>query len=193
MIQIDDALISRDLFEKQFVCDLNACKGACCIEGDSGAPLTDEELPILEEVYEAVKPYMRQEGIDAVAASGVYEKDSWDGEMVTPLVNGKECAYVTYEEDGSLRCAIEQAYLDGKVNWKKPISCHLYPIRIKKYSEYEAVNYDKWEICKAACALGEKLGVKVYQFAKEALIRKYGEDWYKAMEEVDNELFNIDK
>lgn len=193
MIQIDDTLISRDLFDKKFVCDLKACKGACCIEGDSGAPLEDKELPILKEVYEEVKPYMCEKGIEAVEEQGVYITDSWDGEMVTPLVDGKECAYVVFEEDGSLKCAIEQAYLDGKIDWRKPISCHLYPIRIQSYKNYDAVNYDKWDICGAACSLGEKLGVQVYKFAKEPLIRKYGEDWYNTLEEVEKELNKIHK
>lgn len=193
MIQIDDALISKDVFDKKFVCDLNACKGACCIEGDSGAPLETDELIILEEIYDKVKPYMREEGIQSVEQHGVYVEDTWDGEMVTPLVNNKECAYVTYDEKGSLKCAIEEAYLDGKIEWRKPISCHLYPIRIKAYKDYDAVNYDKWDICGAACSLGEKLGVKVYQFAKEALIRKYGEEWFKTVEEVDKELNKISK
>ena len=193
MIQIDNTLVSQELFDKKFVCDLNACKGACCIEGDSGAPLTADELPILNDIYEKVKPYMREEGIAAVEQQGTYVTDSWDGEMVTPLVEGKECAYVTFDSNGTLKCAIEQAYLDGKIQWRKPISCHLYPVRIKSYKDFDAVNYDKWEICNAACSLGEKLGVKVYQFAKDALIRKYGEAWFGAMEEIDQELLNIKK
>jgi len=177
MIQIEDTLISDDIFEKKFVCDLNACKGECCIQGDAGAPLEFDELDILEEIIEKVKPYMRKEGLEAIEKTGVFEIDT-DGEYVTPLIHGKECAFVTFDEKNIAKCAIEEAYLDKKTSWKKPISCHLYPIRITKYSEFEALNYHLWQVCSDACALGEKLKVPVYQFLKEPLIRKYGEDWY---------------
>ncbi len=177
MIQIEDTLISDDIFEKKFVCDLNACKGECCIQGDAGAPLEFDELDILEEIIEEVKPYMRKEGLEAIEKTGVFEIDT-DGEYVTPLIHGKECAFVTFDEKNIAKCAIEEAYLDKKISWKKPISCHLYPIRITKYSEFEALNYHLWQVCSDACVLGEKLKVPVYQFLKEPLIRKYGEDWY---------------
>lgn len=177
MIQIEDTLISDDIFEKKFVCDLNACKGECCIQGDAGAPLEFDELDILEEIIEEVKPYMRKVGLKTIEKTGVFEMD-FDGEYVTPLNEGAECAFVTYDDKNIAKCAIEEAYLDGKISWKKPISCHLYPIRITKYSEFEALNYHLWEVCSDACALGEQLKVPVYQFLKEPLIRKYGEDWY---------------
>lgn len=180
MIQIEDTLISDDIFEKHFVCDLNACKGECCIQGDAGAPLDFEELDILEEIIEEVKPYMRQEGIEAIEKIGVFEVDT-DGEYVTPLINKEECAFVYFDNKNIAKCAIEQAYLEGKTKWKKPISCHLYPIRIKKYSEFEALNYHLWKICGDACVLGEKLKVPVYEFLKEPLIRKYGEEWYEQL------------
>lgn len=180
MIEIDKTLIADDVTERKFVCDLNACKGACCIEGDSGAPLEEDELEILDEVYDHVKPYMRPEGIAAIDKEGLYTVD-WDQEYVTPLVNGKECAFVTFDDTDTAKCAIEQAYLDGKIKWKKPISCHLYPIRVKKLKEYDALNYDKWEICEPACACGSELNVKVYRFLKEPLIRKYGEEWFEKL------------
>ena len=187
MIEIDDKLISDDVFDKKFVCDLAACKGACCIEGDAGAPLEEEELERLDEVYDAVKPYMRPEGIAAIEKTGLYDVD-WDQEFVTPLVNGAECAYVVFDEQGITKCAIEQAYRDGKTKWRKPISCHLYPIRVSKLSEYQAVNYHQWDICKDACACGESLNVKVYKFLKEPIIRKFGADFYEKMEAADAHL-----
>lgn len=193
MIQIDDAIVSINVFEKRFVCDLSVCKGACCVEGDSGAPLEKEELAILEQIYPKVKPYMNEKGIAAVERQGVYIKDQWDGEMVTPLVEDKECAYVVFDEDGTAKCAIDNAYRDGIVDWQKPISCHLYPIRIRKYRDFEAVNYDHWDICEPACDCGAKLDVKVYKFLKGPLVRKFGEDWYNALEEVEKQLIEEGK
>lgn len=181
MIAIGNTLVSEEVIEKQFVCDLNACKGACCVKGDYGAPLEKDELEILDKVYDKVKPYMRKEGIEAVEEQGkylLYERKEW----VTPLVKGKECAYVIFDK-GTALCAIEQAYNDGKVKWKKPISCHLYPIRLtKQRNGYEAVNYDRWSICSPACKLGKSLQVPVYRFLKDSLIRKYGKEWYKELE-----------
>lgn len=187
LIEIDDKVISLEIFSKKFVCDLNACKGACCIEGDSGAPITAEEVSILEEDLEKIKPFMRPEGIAAVEDTGVFYMD-WDNEMVTTLVNEKECAFVFFDEKGITKCAIEQAHKEGVTDFKKPISCHLYPIRTAKFKEFEALNYNEWSICSPACSLGEALGVKVYQFLKEPLIRAYGEEFYKELEEVDAEI-----
>ncbi len=180
MIEIDGKIISFEVFQKKFVCDLSACKGACCVEGDSGAPLSDDEVEILEEIYPIVKPYMTAEGIAAIEAQGTSIMD-WEDEYVTPLVDNKECAYVTYE-NGITKCAIEIAWKEGKVDFPKPVSCHLYPIRIKEYKEFHAVNYDKWDICKPACDCGEKLQVPVYKFVKNAIIRRYGNDFYNEME-----------
>ncbi|WP_409079696.1 DUF3109 family protein [Salibacter sp.] len=188
MIQIDDVILSSELFEKKFVCDLSACKGACCVEGDVGAPVEESELEVMDKIYELVKPYMRKEGIEAVEAQGKYIRDSWDNEWVTPLVKGKECAYVNFDPDGTAKCSIEQAYRDNKIEFPKPVSCHLYPIRVKKYRDFEAVNYDRWDICSDACKLGDKLGVKVFEFTKEPLIRKYGESFYKELEQIDQSL-----
>lgn len=183
MIAIDNTLISEDLLEKKFVCDLNACKGECCVAGESGAPLDKEELPILESVLEAVKPYMLKKGIKAIEKHGAYVLDG-DGDYTTTLVSaGAECAFVFFDETNIAKCAIEQAYRDGKISWQKPISCHLYPVRITPYKNYEAVNYHKWDVCKPACECGKKLDVPVYKFLKEPLIRKYGKEWFKQLEE----------
>ena len=188
MIQIAETLVSEDLLKKKFVCELSACKGECCIAGDSGAPLDEDELPRLEEVYEKVKPYMTAEGIKAIEEQGLYLKDG-HGDLVTPLVDGhKECAFV-YFENSIAKCSIEKAYLNGEVSWKKPISCHLYPVRLKKMrTGVIAVNYEKWDVCAAACTNGKALDVKVYRFLKEPLIRKFGEQWYSELEEVDTVL-----
>ena len=182
MIQVEDKIISLDIFEKHFVCDLNACKGACCIEGDAGAPLSREEEKILGKIYEKVKPYMREEGITEIENQGVAVYDE-EGDLTTPLVNNKECAFVIFE-NGITKCTIEKAYNDGVVDFKKPISCHLFPIRIKEYRDFDAVNYEEIKICKPACECGSKLEVPVYVFLKEPLIRKYGEDWYKELLEA---------
>lgn len=186
MILIDDTCISDDIAEKFFVCNLEKCKGACCVEGDLGAPLEESELPVLEDIYESVKPYLTPEGIAAIEEQGKYIKD-WEGDYSTTTINDRECAYAFYDERGVLKCGIEQAYLEGKTDFKKPISCHLYPIRITKYENFHALNYDRWSICSDACSLGEQLGVEVYRFLKEPLIRAYGEEWYRQLtEEIEN-------
>jgi hypothetical protein len=182
MIAIDNTLISEDLFDKKFVCDLNACKGACCVAGDSGAPLDKEELVQLEAVVKKVRPFMTKAGINAIEKHGPYVIDS-DGDYTTTLVSDKaECAFVYFDTGGIAKCAIEKAFNDGIISWKKPISCHLYPIRISKYRGYDAVNYNKWDVCKPACECGKKLDVPVYRFLKEPLIRKYGKGWFKQLE-----------
>ncbi|MFM8596412.1 MAG: DUF3109 family protein, partial [Flavobacteriales bacterium] len=158
LVEINDKIVSTQIFEKQFVCDLNACKGACCIEGDGGAPVTEEEVKIIEQHLEQIKPYMRPEGIAAIEAQGVVYHDE-DFEPATTLVNGKECAFVYFDQSNTAKCAIEKAQREGKIDFIKPISCHLYPIRTKQFSEYMALNYEKWNICEPACACGEKLDV----------------------------------
>jgi hypothetical protein len=187
MILIDDKLVSDDLFEKKFVCDLNACKGACCIEGDSGAPLKEEELGVLDDIFPEVKPYLRKEGIKAIEEQGTYIRDD-DGEFVTPLIEGAECAYVVFDDKGIAKCGIEQAWFDKKISFRKPISCFLYPIRVTSLKSGDALNYHHWPICKPACSCGEKLDVKVFRFLKEPIITAYGEDFYNAMEEADRLL-----
>jgi hypothetical protein len=183
MISIDDTLISDDLVKTRFVCDLASCKGACCVEGDSGAPLEEEELAILDDIYVDVKPYMVPAGIEVVEQNGKYTIDS-DGDFVTPLVNNRECAYVFYDEKGVTKCAIEKAHIDGKIDFKKPISCHLFPVRLNKYSTFTAVNIQSLDICQAAFTCGNKLQVPVYRFLKEPLIRKFGSDWFEALDAV---------
>jgi len=175
----ENYFLSDDIAEKHFVCDLQKCKGACCVEGEGGfgAPLEETELPILEEIYEKVQPYLTKEGKKVIAEKGVYVKDS-DGDWGTPVIDGQACAYVMYEEDGTAKCGIEQAYYDKKIDFKKPISCHLYPVRTTKYETFEAINYERWDICDPACTLGEALQVPLYKFLKEAFTRKYGEEWY---------------
>jgi len=183
MFQLGKTIVSEDIIEKDFVCNLNACKGACCIDGEAGAPLDEIETKILDEIYPMVKPYLRQEGIDAIEAQGTYIKNDF-GELETPLINNADCAYVIFDEHNTALCGIEEAYNQGDVKWKKPISCHLYPIRVKDYSEFSAINYHKWQICDDACSLGQELQVPIYKFVKEALIRKFGEDWYAELEKV---------
>lgn len=186
MIQIGETIVSELLLENRFVCNLGACKGACCVEGDAGAPLEETELKELETVFPLVKEYLSEKSITALE-DALYTIDV-DGEPVTQLVNGKECAFVSFTEDGTTQCSIEQAYNDGKTTFKKPISCHLFPVRLNKYENFTAVNYAYWDLCNDACVLGEKLGIKTYQFLKEPLIRRFGEDWYKELELVDQHI-----
>lgn len=185
MFQVGKAIVSEDVLEKEFVCNLSACKGQCCIDGDAGAPLDKEETVILDQIYDKVKPYLRPEGIEAIESQGKWVVGE-DGEYETTLINGGECAYVIFDGATAL-CGIEQAYNEGLVEWKKPISCHLYPIRIKEYSQFSAVNYHKWHICDDACSLGKELEVPVYKFLKDPLIRKYGGEWYQELELVAEE------
>jgi len=181
MVEIDGKIVSDDVFEKEFVCDLSQCKGACCVQGDAGAPLTEKEMLALDEIYESVKPFMRKEGIDAVSRQGIFTLD-FEGEYGTTLVDNKECAFAIYNEKGIVQCSIEKAYEAGKTDFPKPISCHLYPIRVTKLSVGEAVNYDKWEICEPACKCGAEMEVNVFRFLKKPLIRMYGEEWFEKLE-----------
>lgn len=183
MIKIDDKLVADDIIENDFVCNLSACKGACCVKGDAGAPVEEPEEQILEEIYSEVKPYLRDEGINAIEEQGKTVRSSFD-ELETPLVNGEECAYVTFDERGTALCGIEKAYRDGKIDFKKPISCELYPIRLTKLTSVIALNYDRWDICDPACQLGDELQVPIYKFAREALARKFGEQWYQKLEKA---------
>ncbi len=183
MIEVGSVLLHEDLIKENFVCNLNKCKGACCLEGDSGAPLEMAELDTLNEIYSKVKPFMTQKGIDTIEKNGTYVTD-FEGDYTTPCVDvNKECAYVIWE-NGITKCAIEKAYEQGAVNWQKPISCHLYPIRITKYPEFDVLNYDRWSICSPACSFGNELKVRVFEFLKAPLIRKYGADWYQELEET---------
>lgn len=187
MFQLGKAIVSEDIIEKDFVCNLNACKGACCVDGDAGAPITEAETQILDKIYPRVKPFLRKEGIDAIERQGTYVKRE-NGELETPLIDEADCAYVIFDENKTALCGIEEAYNQGEVDWKKPLSCHLYPVRIKEYTDFSALNYHKWHICDDACALGKELQVPIYKFVKEALIRKFGEAWYAELEEVANTM-----
>ncbi len=182
MYIIGNILVSDDVTDEQFACNLTACKGACCWEGDFGAPLEDAELPILERIYPAVAPHLTEAGRAAIAEQGTYTKNG-DGHD-TPLIDGGACAYMTLDGTGTAQCGIEQAYNAGDIDWKKPISCHLYPIRINTnpHTGFEALNYDVWDICSAACSRGEREQIAIYEFVKPALIRKYGEAWYAELE-----------
>jgi hypothetical protein len=190
MIEVGRVILSDDIKDEFFVCDLEKCKGACCVEGHLGAPLTEEELTILDQVYPAVAPYLMAAGRASIESQGKYILDD-EGDYSTTTIGGKECAYAVYDDRGVLKCGIEQAHNDGKIDFKKPISCHLYPIRISSYEKFDAVNYDRWHICHAACTLGKSLGVPVYQFLKEPLVRKYGLEWYEKLEAMIQDLASL--
>lgn len=181
MIIVDNALVSEDILEKHFVCDLAACKGACCVDGESGAPLEQEEIAILENILDEVKPYMSEAGRKVVEQTGVCEVDG-DGDFVTPLIDGKECAFAFFDERGIAKCAIEKAFREGKTDFPKPLSCHLYPIRITPMKDFTAVNYHHWPICDPARSCGVRLEVPVFRFLKEPIIRKFGSEFFKKLE-----------
>jgi hypothetical protein len=189
MIAIDNILVSDDVVREQFVCDLLKCKGGCCEDGDAGAPLEKEEMDRLNEVYETVKPYLTPSGIREIESHGRYQYDREFG-WVTPTIEGKMCAYGKRDSKGVIKCGIEQAYLDGRITWKKPVSCHLYPLKAGRTKTGETLNYEPREsLCRPGCVQGKKLKVPVYQFVKEALIRKYGEDFYRALQQIAENYF----
>jgi len=189
VIAIDNVLVSDDVVEAKFVCDLHKCKGGCCEDGDAGAPLEKEEKKIIDDNVEAIKPYLAKEGLQEIERQGRYIYDREFG-WVTPTINGTICAYGSRDKNGIIKCGIEAAYYDGKLDWKKPISCHLYPIKISEGKVYTNVNYEPRDVlCKPGCTLGKKLKMPVYQFLKEALIRKFGTEFYEALEQVAAEHF----
>jgi hypothetical protein len=184
LIVIDNILVSDRLVEEQFVCDLLKCKGGCCEDGDAGAPLEDAEMRRLKTIYQDVRPYLTPEGIREIEEKGLYNYDREFG-WVTPTIGTKMCAYGFRDGKGVIKCGIEQAYLDGKTSWRKPISCHLYPVRVSHTKEHELINYEPREtMCRPACNLGKKEKVPAYTFLKEALIRKFGPDFYDALEQA---------
>lgn len=190
MIAIGNILLSDEIVEEQFVCDLNKCKGACCVDGDAGAPLDRKELKEIDNVYAKVAPLLTKRALAEIKKQGKYVYDKEFG-WVTPAIDGGVCVYGITDKNGIVKCAIEQLYNEGKVTWKKPISCHLFPIRITKSRDgkTELANYEPRETtCKPACALGKKLKVPVYEFLKEPLIRKYGEDFYEAIDATAKHL-----
>jgi Protein of unknown function (DUF3109) len=186
MIQIGETIISADLVTKLFTCDLQRCKGACCVLGDSGAPVDENEKIILQEIFPSLRPFLSPEGIRAIEELGTSVTDA-DKECVTPLIEGKECAYAVFENEIA-RCGIEKAFLAGVISFRKPISCFLYPVRIKKYKTFEAVNYDTWSVCDPARVLGASLQAPVYEFTAPALRLKYGEEWFQALKLAAKEL-----
>jgi len=187
MIQIGSTLVSDELLTEAFVCDLNACKGACCVEGEYGAPLTRDEANELAALQDQIAPYLSEEGKATIADQGAWVTGE-DGDLETPLMPTGHCAYVIEDADKKLKCGLESVHQEGILSFKKPVSCHLYPVRVQQYSSFEAVNYHRWDICGAACTLGSSLKVKVYVFVKEALVRKFGEEWYAALEKAGAEL-----
>ncbi|MGY8945778.1 MAG: DUF3109 family protein [Flavobacteriales bacterium] len=187
MFRIENTLVSEEIIEKYFHCNISACKGACCIEGEAGAPLEKQEADKLENNYNKISEYLSDNANKIIKSKGSYIKLE-DGNIETPLLNNKACVYVHYESNGTLSCGVEKAYKEKKINFNKPISCHLYPIRIKEYSEFTAVNYHNWSICSDACSLGAELKKPVFEFVKEALIRKFGSDWYNSLEKISKKL-----
>ncbi|MCE2844813.1 MAG: DUF3109 family protein [Sediminibacterium sp.] len=185
MIIIDHVLVSDQVVEEQFVCDLTKCKGGCCEDGDAGAPLENKEKEYVKDFFEIVKPYMTKEGIKEIKQVGPYLYDREFG-WVTPTIDGKICAYGYKDKEGIIKCAFEKAYNDGKIPWKKPISCHLFPIKLSKSKSDPGIEYMNYEpredLCKAACSLGKKLKVPVYVFLKDSIIRKYGETFYETLD-----------
>lgn len=187
MIEIDDKIVSLDLLRECFLCDLQRCKGLCCVEGNAGAPLEAEEVALLEAEYEHYKPYLTGEGIAAIEEQGFMVPDE-EGDRTTPLVNGAQCAYA-YTENGITLCAVERAYLEGRCGFRKPISCHLYPIRVVRFSNGTlGLNYHRWEVCRPAVACGRKAGIPVYKALREPIIRRFGEEFYKALEAAEEYL-----
>jgi hypothetical protein len=187
MIHIHDTIVSLDILEEEFLCDLSVCKGICCVEGDSGAPVEYDEVAELEKVLPAVWEDLSPQAKEIIKKQGVVYLDR-EGEFVTSIVEGEDCVFTCYDENGYCKCAIEKAYREGKIDFYKPISCHLYPVRVARYKGFRAVNYHRWSVCQAAVKLGKKNGMKVYQFLKEPLIRKFGAEWYKQLENVAEEM-----
>ena len=187
MLQIDDTVISLDLLDECFVCDLATCKGICCIEGDAGAPLEEDEVKIIEELLPIIWDDLSEKSKEVIRKQGVSYID-WDGEPVTSIVDGKECVFTYIDKTGMCKCVIEKAYREGKTDFYKPFSCHLYPIRLQKYNKFLAVNYHYWSVCNCARKLGKKEKTPVYQFLKEPLVRKFGALWFEQLEIADKEL-----
>lgn len=177
MLQIQNTLVSLDLIERYFCCDLDACLGQCCIEGDAGAPVTEEECAAIERALPAVEGELLPGAREAIAAQGVSYIDE-EGDRVTTIVDGRNCAFTCYDKGGKCICALEKAFREGRTDFKKPVSCHLYPVRLTEYPTFVAVNYHRWKICKPAEVLGRKLGLRAYQFLREPLVARFGADWY---------------
>ena len=192
MVEIEDKIISDELFEKKFVCDLQKCKGGCCVEGDSGAPLKSKEIKEIAKNLSIIKSEMSTKGLNAIKNNDFHYVDS-DGDKVTKLVDGKECVFVVFDKNNIAKCSIESAFRKNKINFNKPISCHLYPVRVKKYDSFTAINVDSWHVCKPACECGTELNVPVFKFLKDAIVRSWGLDFFNHLDYVYNEFFNKKK
>ncbi len=180
MLQIDDTIISLDLLEEHFACNLDACKGICCVEGDAGAPIEKEEVTAIQEILPEIWDDIPETSREVIRKQGIYYIDE-EGEMVTSIVKNRECVFAYQDKKGIWLCSIEKAYREGRISINKPISCHLYPARIKQFDDFQAVNYHRWHICECAVVLGNKEKIPVYEFLKEPLIRKFGEAWYEQL------------
>ena len=187
MVQIQDTIVSFDLFQEYFCCNFSHCKGICCVEGDAGAPVMLEEVEKLEEALEVIAPEMTPEARAIVDEQGVVYNDR-DGDLVTSIVNGKDCVFASRDENGGCICLIEKAYREGRTPWRKPISCYLYPVRLRKVGDYTAVNFHKWDVCSSAFIKGRRKGIRAYEFLKEPLIERFGKEWYDELLVVAEEL-----
>jgi hypothetical protein len=192
MVEIEDKIISDELFEKKFVCDLQKCKGGCCVEGDSGAPLKSKEIKEIAKNLSIIKSEMSTKGLNAIKNNDFHNVDS-DGDKVTKLVDGKECVFVVFDKNNIAKCSIESAFRKNKINFNKPISCHLYPVRVKKHDSFTAINVDSWHVCNPACECGTELNVPVFKFLKDAIVRSWDLDFFHHLDSVYNEFFNKKK
>lgn len=183
MLQIKDTLVSLDLAERFFCCDLDQCLGQCCIDGDAGAPITEAEKEILEGITPSLMPELLPVAREEIEANGVAYVDE-EGDLVTSIIDGRNCVYTCYAEGGKCLCAIDRAYRQGRCSWRKPISCYLYPLRLTEYPTFTAVNYHRWKICRSAESNGRKLGIRLYQFMREPLIERFGQEWYDELAEA---------
>lgn len=183
MLQIKDTLVSLDLAERFFCCDLDQCLGQCCIDGDAGAPITEAEREILEDLTPALMPELLPAAQEEIKTNGVAYVDE-EGDLVTSIIDGRNCVYTCYAEGGKCLCAIDRAYREGRCSWRKPISCYLYPLRLTGYPTFTAVNYHRWKICRSAESNGRKLGIRLYQFMREPLIERFGQEWYDELVEA---------
>ncbi|MBR3566226.1 MAG: DUF3109 family protein [Paludibacteraceae bacterium] len=186
MIQVGNTILSLDILEKEFCCNLDVCHGCCCIEGDAGAPLEDDEVQIIERLLPRIWNDLTPEARQIIEQQGVSYLDK-DGERVTSIVNNKDCVFARVDNTGMCYCVFDRAFRAGRIEWQKPISCHLYPIRVKKFGDLIGLNYHRWDICHCARQLGKKEHLKVYQFLREPLIRRFGQQWYEELENVAQE------
>ena len=189
MFQLKNTIVSEDILDEQFACNLSLCKGQCCIEGEAGAPVEDAEREILDAIFPLIKDLLTPEGVKAIEEQGTYTTNI-RGEHETTLIDGEACAYSIIDEQGIAGCGIEKAYIEKRIDFRKPISCHLYPIRVTEYKTLTAVNYHVWDICSTACTLGKERKIPVFRFAREALIRKFGQKWYDELDKMAREYYS---